>query len=208
MNPDHVVSAALGALGSGRGCVPGLFNRLTTWLVALLPRTMALRMIAAQTEEVCYQATVSLIRPSTALHGAAHSLVRGAPCPSTSSIPTSSTTCAMKCLGLPKPAMFDAFADAMDGQLPRHPRPHPALALQHRRRRDDPDEALLRVDPRIHHDLGHAHRLRGPLRAPPRRLLGHGDRRRDLVLRRGRVREAHLQAGRSHLRRPRPGVRR
>jgi uncharacterized protein len=51
MNPDHVVSAALGALGKGPRVVPGLFNRLTTWLLAPLPRTTSLRMIAAQTKK-------------------------------------------------------------------------------------------------------------------------------------------------------------
>jgi short-subunit dehydrogenase len=52
MNPDHVVRAALGALGKRPRVVPGLFNRLTTWLVAPLPRTTTLRMIAAQTKKL------------------------------------------------------------------------------------------------------------------------------------------------------------
>lgn len=51
MNPDDVVSAALRALGKRPRVVPGLFNRLTTWLVALLPRSTTLRMIAAQTKK-------------------------------------------------------------------------------------------------------------------------------------------------------------
>jgi uncharacterized protein len=51
MNPDRVVSAALGALGKRPRVVPGLFNRLTTSLVAMLPRTMTLRMIANQTKK-------------------------------------------------------------------------------------------------------------------------------------------------------------
>lgn len=51
MNPDQVVSAALGALGKRPRVVPGLLNRLTTWLLAPLPRTMTLRMVAAQTKK-------------------------------------------------------------------------------------------------------------------------------------------------------------
>jgi uncharacterized protein len=51
MNPNHVVSAALGALGKRPRVVPGLVNRLTTWLLAPLPRTTTLRMIAAQTKK-------------------------------------------------------------------------------------------------------------------------------------------------------------
>jgi short-subunit dehydrogenase len=51
MNPDDVVSAALGALGKRPRVVPGLFNRLTTWLLAPLPRTLTLRLIAAQTKK-------------------------------------------------------------------------------------------------------------------------------------------------------------
>ncbi len=51
MNPEHVVGAALGALGRRPRVVPGLFNRLTTWLLAPLPRTTTLRMIAAQTKK-------------------------------------------------------------------------------------------------------------------------------------------------------------
>ena len=51
MNPDHVVSAALRALGKRPRVLPGLFNRLTISLVAFLPRTTTLRMIAAQTKK-------------------------------------------------------------------------------------------------------------------------------------------------------------
>ncbi len=51
MNPEHVVSAALGALGRRPRVVPGLFNRLTTWLLAPLPRATRLRMVAAQTKK-------------------------------------------------------------------------------------------------------------------------------------------------------------
>jgi short-subunit dehydrogenase len=51
MHPDFVVSATLAALGKRPRVVPGFFNRLTTWLVALLPRATTLRMIAAQTKK-------------------------------------------------------------------------------------------------------------------------------------------------------------
>jgi len=51
MSPDRVVSAALAALGRRPRVVPGLFNRLTTWLLAPLPRTMRLRMVARQTKK-------------------------------------------------------------------------------------------------------------------------------------------------------------
>ncbi|MGO9830242.1 MAG: SDR family NAD(P)-dependent oxidoreductase [Myxococcaceae bacterium] len=51
MNPDRVVSATLGALGKGPRVLPGGFNRLTSWLLAPLPRTTTLRMIAAQTKK-------------------------------------------------------------------------------------------------------------------------------------------------------------
>jgi len=51
MDPDQVVRAALGALGKRPRVVPGLFNRLTTWLLAPLPRTTTLRMVAGQTKK-------------------------------------------------------------------------------------------------------------------------------------------------------------
>ena len=51
MNPDDVASAALAALGKRPRVVPGQFNRLTTWLLAPLPRKTTLRMIAAQTKK-------------------------------------------------------------------------------------------------------------------------------------------------------------
>ena len=51
MNPDDVVRAALGALGKRPRVIPGLVNRLTTWLLAPLPRTVSLRLIAAQTKK-------------------------------------------------------------------------------------------------------------------------------------------------------------
>jgi uncharacterized protein len=52
MDPDYVVRAALGALGKRPRVVPGLFNRLTTWLLAPLPRTTVLRMISARTKKL------------------------------------------------------------------------------------------------------------------------------------------------------------
>jgi uncharacterized protein len=52
MNPDDVAHAALGALGRRPRVVPGLLNRLTAWLVAPLPRSTTLRMIAAQTRKL------------------------------------------------------------------------------------------------------------------------------------------------------------
>jgi short-subunit dehydrogenase len=51
MSPDEVALAALATLGKRPRVVPGLFNRLTTWLLAPLPRTLTLRMIAAQTKK-------------------------------------------------------------------------------------------------------------------------------------------------------------
>jgi uncharacterized protein len=48
MDPDDVVSAALQALGKGPRVVAGLLNRLTPWLLAPLPRTTGLRLIAAR----------------------------------------------------------------------------------------------------------------------------------------------------------------
>ena len=51
MNPERVVSAALRTLGRRPRVVPGLFNWLTTWLLAPVPRTATLRMIAAQTRK-------------------------------------------------------------------------------------------------------------------------------------------------------------
>ena len=48
MQPDDVASAALNALGRSPRVVPGLFNRLTPWLLAALPRTTGLRIVAAQ----------------------------------------------------------------------------------------------------------------------------------------------------------------
>ncbi|MGO8970268.1 MAG: SDR family NAD(P)-dependent oxidoreductase [Myxococcaceae bacterium] len=51
MKPDEVASAALGALGKRPRVVAGFFNRLTIWLLAFLPRSLTLRMIAAQTKK-------------------------------------------------------------------------------------------------------------------------------------------------------------
>ncbi len=51
MNPEHVVTATLRALGKRPRVVPGLFNRFSTLLLAPLPRTTALRVIAAQTKK-------------------------------------------------------------------------------------------------------------------------------------------------------------
>ena len=53
------------------------------------------------------------------------------------------------------------------------------MDVQHRGRRDDPDEALLCVDHRIHHGLGHADRLqRGDLAKLVHEILLEIDRMR------------------------------
>jgi uncharacterized protein len=51
MEASQVAEAALNALGQGPRVVPGWFNRATAALVAHLPRSVAIRLIAAQTKK-------------------------------------------------------------------------------------------------------------------------------------------------------------
>ena len=146
MNPDHVVSAALGALGKRPRVVPGLFNRLTTSLVALLPAHDGPADDCRPDEEVCHQATVSLIRAGARRYTVPRVLSSEEPMPEYLFDPDVVHECAMKSLGHAEAANVRGVRRRDGGELSRRARSPPALDLQHRGRRDDPDEALFRVD--------------------------------------------------------------
>jgi len=113
--------------------------------------------------------------------------------------------CSMLSLGKPKPEMFDAFAEAMEVQYPDR------LDLDQPWIFSNAGGAMIQMKLyyasvfRVHHDLGHADRLRGPLGPARGGLLGHGSRWRDVVLRRGAVREAGVRTGGPGVRGPEPG---
>ena len=115
--------------------------------------------------------------------------------------------CSMKCLGLPKPEMFDTFAQSLAEHYPgvldfKQPWIYSIAGgamIQMKLHYASMTEYIMIWGTPIGSE-GHSGRHWT-------RLLGHRHRRRDVVLRRRRVPQAALQARRPCLRRPRPGAR-
>ena len=50
--PEQVVEETLDRLGAANIVIPGRFNRLASWLMRLLPRSLAVRIMGQQTRKL------------------------------------------------------------------------------------------------------------------------------------------------------------